>query len=392
MTIFVDISELYKVNFISGIQRVVIEVLTRWIESGEKVKLGVYYPKKKAFRLADNSQFYEFYKNGSSKKQYLTNKYLPVTDIDSKFIFYDMDSVWMNMNKRSYLLPLLRAQGAGIAVHIYDIIPVTEPQYCHELTVLHFIDYLAAYIENADLIITNADATVAALKKITEGIETGYRTAVVKLGSDVLSGSKDSVNSSVKLPQRTQEIIERKPYILMVGTLEPRKNHAYVLDSFDRILFNEGFNLVFAGRRGWNIDDFIDRIHNHPLFNKQLFFVEGGTDKEIRALYENAFFVAFASFNEGFGLPIIEAFSHGTPVLASDIPVLRETGGEYADYFSLDNSDDFIDKVNKYRGDRDLYEAKKTSLQKFSGNSWDECAAGMMKALKDNFSDFNHRK
>lgn len=386
VTIFTDVSELNKVDFISGIQRVVTEVMVRWIDAGERVVLGVYSPEKDAFELVDKRKFRDYYRHVSDDKAYLTGELLPVSDLDENYVFFDMDSVWMNSNKRGYLLPKLRSQGVRLAVHSYDIIPITNPEYCDTLTILNFMDHLAAYLENAELIISNANATLDAIEKVTEGKETHFSTAVVKLGRDLSKRADSSAGGSERLPQRTAKLINGRPYILMVGTLEPRKNHAYILDAFDKRLFDEGLDLVFAGRLGWNIEEFMERVVNHPMYDRQLFMIENASDQEIEALYTNAFFVAFASLNEGFGLPIIEAFDHGTPVLVSDIPVLRETGEEYADYFSLDDVDDFIDKVLSYKNDASSYERKKKSVAAFKCTGWDECAATMMEVIKRQFS------
>ena len=385
MTVFIDISELYNVNFISGIQRVVIEVVSRWIDADEEVMLGVYYPDKDAFALADNREFADYYRHRRKDKAYLTDRYLPVTALDSNYIFFDMDSVWMNENKRGYFLKRLSSQGVRLAVQIYDIIPITHPQYCHKLTSFKFIDYLAANIENAELIIANANATIKDIRKITEGTETKFSTAVVKLGSDFSKRNDVPADEVRKRSPRTAAVLDGNPYVLMVGTLEPRKNHAYVLDAFDKALFDEGLNLVFVGRYGWHTESLVRRIEKHPLYNKQLFMIKNAADYEVQALYKNAFLVAFASFNEGFGLPIIESFNHGVPVLASDIPVLRETGGEYAEYFSLENVDDFIKKVKYYAENRDEYEDMRKRISGFHHTSWDECAASMMNEIKKKF-------
>jgi len=377
MKVMIDISELYQVDYVSGIQRVVIEVTTRWIRDGYNLLLGVYRPDTNAFQLADPKAFYEHYQTKQKKKAYLTRNMMPVSQLDGSYLFFDLDSVWMNMNKRSYLLPILRKQGVHIAVHIYDIIPVTHPQFCHELTVLHFIDYLGAHLENAELVIANAQATLDAVADVASGIRHSFRTEVVPLGSNLPKKKKEGA----LLPE-TQRILNGSPYILMVGTLEPRKNHRFVLRAFEKALFSKGLQLVFVGRRGWNMEEFLDDVENHPENHHQLWMLEKASDADVAALYEKAFFVAFASYNEGFGLPIIEAFHHGTPVLAADIPVLRETGGALADYFSLEDEEGFIQIIRHYLDAPRAYQEKRAGLAQYKGTTWDECAERMMAALE----------
>ncbi len=376
MKIYIDVSELSKVNFVSGIQRVVIEVVTRWINCDYDVCLLSFNEKKRAFFVIDNDKFVEYYTKHLNKKQFITKKEMQISEFGSGDVFFDIDSVWMNSLKRSYLLPILKSQSVTLVSHIYDIIPITEPQYCHELTVLHFMDYLGAHIENSDLIIANANATIDAIRKVDAHGIGKYDSRVVKLGSN-LKSRKEELTVSGKI----QDIVASGTYILMVGTMEPRKNHKFILEAFEKELFDKDVHLVFAGRLGWNMESFMEIIKHHPQLGKKFFYIGGASDDEILYLYEHAFFVAFASYNEGFGLPIIESFANGTPVLAADIPVLRETGGDYCDYFSLDDSQEFIDKVNYYLSDSNAYQEKKKLIREYTAVSWDESAKEMYDAI-----------
>lgn len=378
MRVCIDITELYKVNFVSGIQRVVIEVTTRWIRDGQNVLLLVYHPQNNCFREVDNQKYYDFYTKKSETKDYLKEQSrIELSDFGQGDIFFDMDSVWMNPIKRSFLLPKLKEKGCKIAAHIYDIIPVTDSQYCHEFTTLSFMEYIGAQIQNADLIISNARATLDAINRLIEGTEiTSVNGAVVKLGSDIRKSDKArTVRENIK------EIPQQGKYVLMVGTIEPRKNHKYILKAFDEILFNRGINLVFAGRIGWNVEDLVEAINQHPELNKRLFFANDLTDAEISFLYENCMLVAFPSFNEGFGLPIIEAFDRGAVVLAADIPVLKEVGEEYCRYFALEDVNSFADLVQNYLEHPEEYAKDKEKIKSYTRYTWDESAEAMYEAL-----------
>ncbi len=378
MRICIDITEMYKVDFVSGIQRVVIEVTTRFIRDGKNLLLLVYDSGKSCFVEVDNNKYYDFYTKKSSDKDYLLpERCMSVSDFGESDIFFDMDSVWMNPLKRSYLLPELKKTGCKIAAHIYDIIPVTDAQYCHEFTTLSFLEYIGAQLENADLIISNAQATIDAIVELIKDTEISkVNGAVVKLGSDIKGGSKTAnVRESVK------KIARSGKYVLMVGTMEPRKNHRYVLNAFEKVLFDKGINLVFAGRIGWNVESLIKDIKSHEKLGTQLFFENGLSDSEITYLYENCMLVAFPSFNEGFGLPIIEAFAKGAPVLAADIPVLREVGGEYCKYFSLEDVNTFADLVKNYIENPEEYAKDKERIKSYQRYTWDACAESMFEAL-----------
>ncbi|MGC9079929.1 MAG: glycosyltransferase family 4 protein, partial [Nanopusillaceae archaeon] len=129
-------------------------------------------------------------------------------------------------------------------------------------------------------------------------------------------------------------IISKKPYFLMVSTIEPRKGHRQVLKAFE-ILWRKGydFNLVFVGKQGWMVEDFINYIQNHPEKDKRLFWLGHVSDDLLEILYKNATATIMASEGEGFGLSIIESAYYKTPIIARDIPVFREIAKDGAYYF-----------------------------------------------------------
>ncbi len=384
MIICIDITEMLNVEYITGIQRVVKEIAVRWIEERMELKLLSYDLKNKCFIEADNHKFYNYYTGKNKNKKILTHRKMRIDDFNSQHLFFDIDAVWMTPLKRSYLLPLLKSRGTGIAVFIHDIIPLTEPFYCHETTVFWFLEYLGAHLTQADFVITSTQATISVIETLLADIlPDRLHAQVVRLGSGFM---KKEITSD-KLPvirKHIMQVADGRKYVLMVGTLEPRKNHQFVLKAFEKSLFEDGISLVLAGRTGWNIDTFVAYVRSHEQLGRKLYFIEDASDEEIAFLYKNALLVAFSSYNEGFGLPIIEALESGTIVLASDIPVLREAGGEYCTYFSLDDSSGFAELVREYSTDQKKWNDAKEKLKQYQSCSWEDCARNMQKALYNN--------
>jgi alpha-1,2-rhamnosyltransferase len=118
----------------------------------------------------------------------------------------------------------------------------------------------------------------------------------------------------------------------LVGTLEPRKGHGLVLDVLD-VLWSGGSpaRLIFAGRAPW--PPLLARIRAHEELGSRLLHIERADDRELADLYRGAAATISASAGEGFGLPVVESLSLGTPVIASDIPAHREIGGAYCRFF-----------------------------------------------------------
>jgi glycosyltransferase involved in cell wall biosynthesis len=121
----------------------------------------------------------------------------------------------------------------------------------------------------------------------------------------------------------------------MVGTIEPRKGYAQVLEAFEH-LWQQGSNaqLVIVGKQGWMMEQWVDNVRSHLRLGKQLFWLEAISDEFLEALYGKSSCLITASEGEGFGLPLIEAAMHHLPIIARDIPVFREVAGEHALYFS----------------------------------------------------------
>lgn len=121
------------------------------------------------------------------------------------------------------------------------------------------------------------------------------------------------------------------PFILCVGTLEPRKNHKTLLRAYRAAKQHvpDLRPLVVAGRKGWgNAKQTYGLLRSGCLESSGVFFVENAPTEGLRWLYENAAYVVLPSLHEGFGLPAIEAMQFRKPTILSDIPIFREVGGD----------------------------------------------------------------
>lgn len=119
-----------------------------------------------------------------------------------------------------------------------------------------------------------------------------------------------------------------RPYLLSVGTLEPRKNFPFLVDVFERLPAYDG-DLVIAGRRGWTFQPILDRIARSPRRDR-IKLVEDLPEAELPALYGGADLFVLASLYEGFGFPPLEAMACGTPAVVSVGGSLAEICGDGA--------------------------------------------------------------
>lgn len=383
---YIDISNLLAVDFLTGIQRVTRNVILELLKIDKERYVLLCCSSTNEFSLIDNDLFIAFYSDGCSedkpkKSDMILKTKVKIRDIPPGSVFFDLDSVWNTPMRRSSLLPELKKAGVKCAAYIYDIIPVLMPQFCAERTVYYFLDYIGAEIQYSDYLITSTQTVLDQVNELCDKLSINRKQGGVSwLGSD-FSPKQDADLSEVAEDVRNK--VEGKKYILCVGTIEPRKNHKFLLDVFENYLFKQGISLVLVGRIGWNVSSLVQRIENSEYLDKQLFHFTGLNDQTLDYLYDHAVALAFPTHGEGFGLPMIEAFEKGLPVIASDIPVLREVGGDFADYFALNDQKSFTAIVDRYLSEPGYADKKRSDLKGYKSVTWAETSE-KINALLDN--------
>lgn len=243
-----------------------------------------------------------------------------------------------------------RKNGARVVVVIYDLIPHLHPQYCVAALVDSFNKWMRQAVRRLDAVVAISE-TVAKefeleLPKITGPLKTPPAVSYFWLGSEL-----DGIRITGK-PVK-QEIVAVAgsdiPTYVYVSTIEPRKNHRYALDAFER-LWKRGIkaNFIIVGRIGWKVEDLVERVRGHEQFGKQLFMFNDVEDNELSYLYDNVRGLIFTSEVEGFGLPIVEGLQRGLPVFASDIPVFREIGRQGVKFVDLKNPESLADELEAH--------------------------------------------
>ncbi len=168
----------------------------------------------------------------------------------------------------------------------------------------------------------------------------------------------------------------RIPYVLHVGTLEPRKNVLGLLAVWE-ILRGRDVDvplLVLCGRYGWKADELRKAVGEAEAAGWALHLGYVG-EGELAALYRNATLVAFPTLYEGFGLPAVEAQQAGAPLVCSDLPVLHEVAGDGAAYAPPDDPEAFADAVEALLKDPDARRSlAERGRRNAAGLSWQRAA------------------
>ncbi|QJP73672.1 glycosyltransferase family 4 protein [Burkholderia glumae] len=221
------------------------------------------------------------------------------------------------------------AAGVRFAFVVYDMLPALHPAWFTPRAVQSFERWLTMLAIHADALFC-ISATVAGQTRRQPrlaAIPTGWFHLGAELAARQGAGQA-TADDITPCPAGA-------PRILMVGTIEPRKGHALVIDAFER-LWRDGCqaSLSIVGRAGWAVEALTARLAAHPESGKRLHWLAGAGDAELARLYESSDGLILASEGEGFGLPIIEAAAQRLPLLLRDLPVFREIAGDHASYFS----------------------------------------------------------
>lgn len=298
-----------------------------------------------------------------------------------------------------HVVPLRTAGEIPHVVTVHDLAFERFPQYFSAKERLwHTLPWPRRQARRASHIIAVSEATKKDLvemwgileEKITvvySGIHEAYLNE--GKGSQTPSGNRTSskrLNQLDKLGQFGSSWLSDMnfPFILIAGTLEPRKNHIGLIKAFNLFAGRPEFldmKLIIAGNRGWKWKD-IEREAKASPFVRRILFMEGLSDAELAALYQRANVFCYPSFYEGFGFPPLEAQSSGCPVVASHEGGLAEALGDSAMFVSPENPQSIADGLEKVLSDGDLRkELIKRGKKNVKRFSWDKCALETLEVL-----------
>lgn len=335
-TLVIDVSVIHWSDAGTGVQRVVRSILRN---IGDAVARDITV----RLAVATSSTFYRYVNHDGS----LTDEYVNLRQGD---VFLGLDLSTHIVYRYKWQLLDWKLNGAHIHFLVYDLLPLTNPGGFRKARVKHFAKWasVVAIFSDSVLCISHCVENDARtwLGVVSDLSGSSLRSVVVPLGSELMLTHKDVEDASTT---RLLDELKDQPWVLMVGTLEPRKAYSEVLDAFDILWMNEDSPaLVIVGKPGWKVDRLKARILTHPLHGRKLYWLASATDSDLDAIYRDATGVLAASFAEGYGLPLAEAMLYGCSVLARDIPVFREVTKGKAEYFSDVAADLLALKLNNW--------------------------------------------
>lgn len=220
---------------------------------------------------------------------------------------------------------LVRRQGWRLLVMIHDLIPLTHPEFCRAGEAPRHAARLRQALSLASGVVCNSAATHTALRRWAAQQNLPVPpVAVAHLGAGLtLKGTRPR-------PLAT-------PYFVVLGTLEPRKNHALLVAVWPALRAQLGPltpRLVVVGQPGWLYEQTLKDLRAGAARGDFVLALDACSDAQLVAWIAHAQALLLPSFAEGYGLPLVEALALGVPVIASDLAVFREIAGDHPQYLA----------------------------------------------------------
>ena len=374
--IFVDISDIVRIDVGTGVQRVTKNII-KYLPKLSKRKVIFVYSKSNEFEIQSFRYCSTFSENEEIKNEDI------IELIPNDVLFFPEISIKQTLGKEKYLKSL-HEKGINIVYYIYDLIPIRFPDACPDFYNNIFSKYIDIVLDISSEIICDSKATADDVQKYMNEkrsdkighlkIDWGH------LGCDF--GNNSNFGKSLENSDIVFESIKSRRTFLAVSTIEPRKMYDQLIKAFE-ILWNKNndINLVIVGRNGWCTENLVKQIENHVEINKRLFKFSNINDEYLNKLYNNSTCYIMASKAEGFGLGIIEASYHNLPLILRDIPIFRELVGEKAFYFSGFTGKDLANAIEEWLI---LYkENKHPKSDKIKYLTWEESIKKLNNKLED---------
>ena len=326
--LLVDVSALAAHDHKTGIQRVVRSILAAWLRQpppGFRLE-PVYLDADGVLRLARRFTVEQLGLTAPRELEDIPAGFQPGD------VFLGLDLSLSGVPTRPDLVERLRAAGVPVCIVVYDLIPELFAERLPASLVADFRRWLAAVAATADGVVCISQTVMAELTAWLERTQpprsTPLKLGWFHLGADIVA-SRPSTGVTAGFEEQWRRIAAA-PALLMVGSICNNKGYDQALAALTQLwAAGNDIRLVIVGREGWN-PAAAKPLRRHPEAGRRLFWFEGASDEMLQRLYDTCSGLLVVSRTEGFCLPLIEAAQHRLPIIARNLPVIREVAGELA--------------------------------------------------------------
>lgn len=257
----------------------------------------------------------------------------------------------------------------------HDLIPIFAKDTCDKGTAAVFERFLRQIVQYIDGVMFVSEHTKQDFQHYidTSGIAFDKNMTVLKNGSFLDESNK---------VEFTVDDALKSDYILLVSTIEGRKNHILAFRALEKILKRRGEcpRLVCVGRVGWRSEQFLEACYKSNFLGSRVTIRQDISDNELDRLYQGCRFSLYPSSYEGWGLPVGESLSKRRLVVASDASSIPEVGVDAAVYFKSGDLDDLADKIEENFFDDDIFLTNMENVFDYQPVSWLDIAGKVTSA------------
>ncbi|GAA7764443.1 hypothetical protein RN01_07040 [Cupriavidus sp. SHE] len=278
-----------------------------------------------------------------------------------------------------------RRYGVRYVPFVHDLIPVVMPEYCVDDLVDRFVTWLLGAFAHADRYLVNSESTrrdlMAAAVRLGQPISPDH-VEVIRLDADIRK-------PEMRAPEATSMQgwgWSRQPFVLLLSTVEPRKNHLAAFRAWTSLIAHHGARhvpqLVCVGAKGWKNEAALAMLEKDPVLGSRVTLLSGLTDPQVALLFERCLFTLYPSLYEGWGLPVTESLCYGKVPAVSDVASLPEAGGLLAEYFDPQAPAELLRVLEKLIFDTPYRQARERRIQsEFHPRTWQQLGTQLALAV-----------
>ena len=337
----------------------------------------------------DRENEYYLYSNKNWKNEYEFLPNVHVVELRGKGFFWHLNfykdllkrKIDILISTESYILPFLHnPKKINVALIVHDLVSFKSPaKHQRRATLIEKIT-LKKSVFKSKWIFTVSEYTKKDLLEMYPKLNLERKIKVVYAGVREIFNVKKDANSIIN----TQCRYNIEPdYIMMAGTLEPRKNIIGALNAYSLLSKKNQqiYRFVVVGKKGWYYKQIFRKVKELNL-TLRVKFLEYIPDDDLVALMQGAKLFLFPSFYEGFGLPILEAMQCGVPVLASRVTSIPELGVDAIHYADPNDVVDIADGITQLLENEDYrQQLKNKSYNQVKNFSWGKTAKLILESI-----------
>jgi glycosyltransferase involved in cell wall biosynthesis len=259
-------------------------------------------------------------------------------------------------------------------ITVHDLAFLTRPTHTTDALRRYLEEVVPRQVQGADLVAAVSHATAVDLKRYYNVPDDKIVLARNAVDESFYRAQPltDSDRARLGLPDR---------YFVMLGTIEPRKNHGLALAAIRRANLGMNMPLVIVGRFGWGHDTVAADMRSLQA-DELVIHIDNAADGDLPAILASSTAMIYPSWTEGFGLPVAESLATGIPVVTGIAPALREVGGDFARYVDPEDVDTLVEHMQELaetQPDPDIAAARSQWTRQFS---WDSSTSTVYDALR----------